>query len=162
MSAHRLQLSILREPSSNYNVTQIHTPAETVPIFFDEIGNRDRECICVMSLDNQMKVIGTEVAVIGAQNCAYVAPCDIFRVPVAVFATKVILCHNHPSGDPFPSSDDCKITTQLCAAGELLGIDVLDHIILGWPEGKYTSMKDRGLIRNEGKLEIRWIDEKEN
>jgi len=69
----------------------------------------------------------------------------IFSTALNVLAHGIILVHNHPSGDPSPSREDIMVTEKLCESGKLLGIDVLDHIIIG--DGRYVSLKDEGFIR---------------
>ena len=81
---------------------------------------------------------------IGTLNCSTVHPRELFRNAIKRSAASLILVHNHPSGDPTPSRDDLDITGRLKEAGKIVGIDVLDHIIIG--DNKFTSFKAKGLI----------------
>jgi DNA repair protein RadC len=71
-------------------------------------------------------------------------PRDVFRMAVRLGASGVLVCHNHPSGDPEPSRDDVQLTKRLQESGELLGVRVLDHIVFG--DGRWTSLRERGLM----------------
>jgi len=81
---------------------------------------------------------------IGTVNASLVHPREIFKVALLCNASAVILAHNHPSGNPTPSHEDIDITNRLKKAGEILGIEVLDHIIIG--DNTWTSFKEKGLI----------------
>jgi DNA repair protein RadC len=81
---------------------------------------------------------------VGSLNSSYVHPREVFKGPVRRSAAAVILVHNHPSGDPAPSLEDIQVTRRLVEAGKVLGIEVLDHLILG--DGSFVSMKEKGLL----------------
>jgi DNA repair protein RadC len=83
----------------------------------------------------------------GSVDCCTVDPREVFGPAVAVRATAIILAHNHPSGDAEPSAQDLSLTEQLCAGGRILGIQVLDHLIIG--DSNYLSMRERSWIRFE-------------
>ena len=80
----------------------------------------------------------------GILNSSLVHPREVFIYAIVARAAAIILCHNHPSGDPTPSADDRIVTEQLVAAGKLLDIPVLDHVIIG--RGRYTSFAEAGLL----------------
>ena len=86
----------------------------------------------------------TTVVTIGTLDASIVHPRDIFREAIAAGAAAIVVFHNHPSGDPEPSDEDVILTHRLVAAGVLMGIDVLDHVILAGV--RYHSMKERGSI----------------
>lgn len=104
------------------------------------------EVFWVLALDAQHHLIKNQpiVITIGLLNCSLVHPREIFRAAIVAGAAGIVLCHNHPSGDPTPSTEDRKVTAQLVAAGALLDIPVLDHIIIG--QGRYTSFGEAGLL----------------
>ena len=87
--------------------------------------------------------MGTSEIYIGNVNSSVVRAAEVFRPAIRDNSVAIVVVHNHPSGDPTPSSEDVAITEQLRASGELLGIEVLDHIILGGQ--RHVSLKDRGL-----------------
>lgn len=106
---------------------------------------REDEAIAVILLNTKNQVIGTEIVVMGGTSSAGVRIAQIFRAAVRLNATRLIMAHNHPSGDPAPSPDDLHLTAEAKAAGKLLDIDVLDHLVLG-ANGAYTSLAERGYM----------------
>ena len=89
-------------------------------------------------------MIGVNTVSIGDLSSSIVHPRELYKPAVIAGAASLILVHNHPSGDPTPSSEDVAVTKRCIQAGEILGIDLLDHIIIG--ERKFVSLKERGLI----------------
>ena len=104
------------------------------------------ESFWTLMLDTQHGLIGgaPEVITRGILNASLVHPREVFCAAILKHASAVILCHNHPSGDPTPSADDRAVTEQLVSAGRLLDIPVHDHVILG--RGRYTSFAEAGLL----------------
>ena len=98
----------------------------------------------VLYLNTKNGVIAEETVSQGTLNAALVGPRELFRRAVRLMAAIVILVHNHPSGDPSPSREDIVLTKDLAAAGDILGIAVADHLIIG--KGRYVSFKEKGLI----------------
>ena len=98
----------------------------------------DRERFIVAHLDAKHRPIGIEVVSVGSLTSSIVHPREVFKAAIVQNAAAVILCHNHPSGDPAPSAEDVAITRRLREAGELLGIRVLDHIIIGDDSSVYS------------------------
>lgn len=106
----------------------------------------DGEVFWLLALDAQHRLAtpGPVVITRDILNSSLVHPREVFRVAIVVGAAGVILAHNHPSGDPTPSADDRVVTEQLVAAGRLLDIPVLDHVIVG--HGRFTSFAEAGLL----------------
>ncbi|KFZ25873.1 MAG: hypothetical protein KQ78_01829 [Candidatus Izimaplasma bacterium HR2] len=104
-----------------------------------------QEKFWVIALNTKNKIIGIGQISSGTLNCSIVHPRDVFKYAIAENCSSIILMHNHPSGNPEPSGEDFKITEKLCDCGELLGIKVLDHIIIG-SENKFYSFKEYGTI----------------
>ena len=102
----------------------------------------DRECMWVLHLGGG-KVLKKELVAMGKGNGAYITPREVFRRAIIEGATKIIMVHNHPSGDPTPSEADKEICRTFVEAGKLLGVDLLDFIVIG-TKG-YTSFVDKGL-----------------
>ncbi|HQD76774.1 MAG TPA: JAB domain-containing protein, partial [Bacillota bacterium] len=90
------------------------------------------------------QVIGVDRVSVGTLNSSAVHPRELFRNAIKRSAASIILVHNHPSGDPTPSREDVEVTGRLIDAGKIIGIDVLDHIIIG--DNRFTSFKARGLL----------------
>jgi DNA repair protein RadC len=96
-------------------------------------------------LDTKNRVIGLNLVSIGILDSTLVSPREVFKPALLANAASVIIAHNHPSGDPAPSPEDRRVTQTLSEAGKLLGVDVLDHVILG--EGEtFRSLKQLGVI----------------
>ncbi len=98
----------------------------------------------VLYLNTKNGVIAEETVSQGTLNAALVGPRELFRRAVRLMSAIVILVHNHPSGDPSPSREDIVLTKDLATAGDILGIGVADHLIIG--KGRYVSFKEKGLI----------------
>jgi DNA repair protein RadC len=104
----------------------------------------DQEHFTVLALDPRHQVVGFKVVASGGMDSAQVDARLVFRAALLLGAAAIILAHNHPSGSPEPSIDDTRLTDRLADAGRLLGMDVLDHLVLG--DGRYVSFKERGLL----------------
>lgn len=104
----------------------------------------DREHFIVICLDTKNKPIAINIATIGVLDSANIHPREIFKPAILCGASRIIVAHNHPSGESDPSVQDRKVTVQLLEAGKILGLPVLDHIIIG--DDCYFSFKDSGLI----------------
>ena len=112
--------------------------------YLTDIRDQQREHFLCLYLNARNQVMRKEVVSIGSLSSAIVHPREVFALAVALPAASVLLAHNHPSGDISPSQDDINLTRRLVQAGEILGIDVLDHLIIGSDD--FLSMKERGLI----------------
>jgi DNA repair protein RadC len=119
---------------------------------FKNLVESDKERFYSLMLDNKNDFIGVEMVSQGSLNSAPVHPREVYKSALLASASSVIFVHNHPSGDPIPSEADKEITRQLKLSGELLGIEVLDHIIIG-PED-YYSFGDKGMLEEYGKIKF--------
>ncbi len=106
--------------------------------------NPDCECFVVVMLNTKNRVKGHYLVSFGTVNASLVHAREVFRAAIIAGSTSVLLMHNHPSGDPTPSSEDVRITKQLVQAGKILGIEVMDHVIVGYD--KHVSLKELGLL----------------
>lgn len=123
---------------------QLRTPRAVAELLLPQYGNRAVEQFGVVLLDTKRRVLRTTVVSIGTLDASIVHPREIFREATSAGAAALVLFHNHPSGDPEPSSDDVELTKRLMAAGVLMGIDVIDHIILA--DVRYCSLREKGFI----------------
>ncbi len=123
---------------------KINEPSTIANLFMDEMRYLQKEHFRVVLLDTKNQIIATEEISIGTLNASIVHPRDVFRAAIKRNANSIILIHNHPSGDPTPSREDINISHRLLEAGNLIGIKVLDHIIIG--DNKYVSFKEKNLI----------------
>lgn len=115
--------------------------------YLKEFENQDREMLIVLGLDTKNKPIYREIVSIGTLNEMYVHPREVFKKAIMMSVCSIIIAHNHPSGDPNPSEQDRKFTSKLIQGGKLLGIDVLDHVVIG--SESYYSFNDMGDMNNE-------------
>lgn len=120
----------------------IRTPKDVSMLLMEELRYLQQEHFVVLLLNTKNKVIGRETISVGSLNAAVVHPREVFRAAVKRSAASVICAHNHPSGDPSPSPEDIALTHRLAEAGRLMGIEVLDHLIIG--DRDYVSLKERG------------------
>lgn len=132
-----------REPGESFAGEPICEAAEAFR-HFRSIQAMPQEVFAVMSLNGANKPIKTRWVTVGLLDCNQVHPREVFADPLMDRAAAIILAHNHPSGTLEPSAEDLALTKRLQRAGELLGIKVLDHLILG-PDG-YASMRQLGHI----------------
>ncbi len=115
--------------------------ADLLMVRFKEYEHEVFKCVILNTKNEVMKTVDVSH---GGLDGTLAIPRDVFKQAVRDGAGAVILCHNHPSGDPEPSPEDITLTTRLCESGELLGIRVLDHVIFG--DGRWVSLSERGLM----------------
>ncbi len=133
--------SLVRRPPAR---TQFASPRDVAAFLLPEYGARPVEQFGVVLLDTKHRVLRTIVLSVGGMDSTPVQVRDVFRHAAAAGAAAVVVFHNHPSGDPQPSEDDVRLTRRLVAAGELMGIPVLDHVVLG--DGRYWSCKEANAL----------------
>lgn len=121
----------------------IHSPADAAALVEYEMSALEQEELRVILLDIRNRVLSVVVVYRGSVNSSQVRIGELFRDAIRKNSSSIIVVHNHPSGDPTPSPDDIALTKALIQAGNLLNIEVLDHLIIG--SGRYTSLKERGL-----------------
>ncbi len=122
----------------------IKTPQDAAALMMARLRYESKEKFLALLLSTKNHIIATPVISVGTLDASLVHPRELFREAINYAAASIILVHNHPSGDPTPSPEDIELTNKLTSAGELLGIKILDHIIIGC--GKYVSMKEKGII----------------
>lgn len=123
---------------------RITSPNDIINIFMDELRFEKRENFITVLLNTKNEVISKEIISIGNLNTSIVHPREVYKLAIKKSASSIIFIHNHPSGDSKPSKNDKNITNRLVKAGDIIGIDVIDHIILGNDE--YFSFKENNLI----------------
>ena len=121
----------------------ISCPAETLA-FLSEIKDKSKEHFLSLYLNARHQVIKKEVISIGTLSASIVHPREVFQPAIINNAACIILAHNHPSGDPAPSQDDIELTKRLKQAGDIIGIEVLDHIIVSSDD--FISLKEQGVL----------------
>jgi len=121
------------------------TDASDVYKYLSEFKNQDREHLIVIGLDTKNQPCYREIASIGTLGEMYVHPREIFKKAIIMSCASIIIAHNHPSGDTNPSAEDKAFTRKLVSAGKLLGIQVLDHVIIG---DSYFSFNNEGILED--------------
>ncbi|WP_163191786.1 RadC family protein [Clostridium thermarum] len=122
----------------------IKSPADAASILMETMRSLKQEVLKIILVNTKNKVILIKDVSMGSINSSIVHPREVFMEAVRRSAASIIVCHNHPSGDPTPSSEDINITHRLKECGKLLGIELLDHIIIG--NGTYISLKEKGIL----------------
>lgn len=117
-------------------------PEDVQAHFESRLRERRREAFHVVLLDGRSRLISVEEISVGTLTASLVHPREVFREAIRSAAGSLLLVHNHPSGDPRPSSEDREVTSRLCSVGELVGIPVVDHVIVS--EGGYFSFREEG------------------
>lgn len=124
-----------------YKITQ---PKDAADLVMESMRFLKQEILRVILLNTKNIVIMEKDISKGSINTSIVHPREVFSEAIKKSCASIIICHNHPSGDPSPSNEDINITHRLKECGKILGIDLLDHIIIG--DGRYISMKEKGLL----------------
>lgn len=122
----------------------LRTPEDVARHLLPRYAHRPVETFGLLALDVRQRLKREAVVSIGCLTASLVHPREVFQEAVAARAAALVLFHNHPSGDPEPSAEDVALTRRLAAAGALMGIEVVDHLILG--AGRYVSLKQRGVV----------------
>lgn len=122
---------------------QITSPGEAANLVLLGMSVLEQEEVRVVVLDTRNRVLGISTVYVGSLNTSVVRPAELFREAIRQNAAAIIVVHNHPSGDPTPSPEDVRLTEILVQAGNLLDVEVLDHLIIG--QGRFVSLKERGL-----------------
>lgn len=124
---------------------KVCSPKDVYLLMYPKMREQKKEKFITLCLDTKNQILKEEVVSIGSLNASIVHPREVFKSALMESSASVIMVHNHPSGDPSPSREDIMVTEKMVEGGKLLGIDVLDHIIIG--EGRYVSLKDEGFVR---------------
>ena len=121
----------------------VRSPADVAQLLIAEMAHLEQEHFRALYLDTRNRLLGSDTLYVGSLNTSHIRVCEVFREAVKRNCAALIVAHNHPSGDPTPSPEDIEVTRQLVAAGNLLGIEVLDHLIVG--QQRFVSLRERGL-----------------
>ena len=140
------RIALVREPGVKLSEKpQVRFPAEAAPMIAQYIGESDREVFVVALLTIRHRVIGLHTVSVGCLSSSLVHPREVFKPAILAGCAALLIAHNHPSGDPDPSADDVALTRRLASAGALLGIEIIDHLIVG-EAGRFVSLKERGFL----------------
>ena len=141
-AAFELGRRLLSEPPPDRY--QIRTPADAANLLMAEMGLLEQEELRVILLDTKNRVVGIPTIYRGSVNTTMIRVAEVFRDAIRHNCPAIVVVHNHPSTDPAPSPEDICVTRQIVAAGKLIDIELLDHIIIGGTH-RFVSLKERGL-----------------
>lgn len=122
----------------------IKSPEDGADYLMEEMRSLKQEHLVVLFLNTKNEIIHKSTVFIGSLNASIVHPREIFREAVKRSSASIIVGHNHPSGDPTPSQEDIHVTRRLAEAGKIMGIDMLDHLIIG--NNRFISLKEKGYL----------------
>ncbi len=123
---------------------KVRSPKDIADILIEDMKYLNQEHFKIVLLDTKNQITSIETVTIGILNASLVHPREVFRIAINKSSSSIIAVHNHPSGDPYPSEEDKKLTNRLIQAGEIIGIKLLDHLIIGYDN--YISFKEIGLL----------------
>ncbi|MBB2483563.1 DNA repair protein RadC [Bacillus sp. APMAM] len=137
-------MKLVKESSIFYKERSVRSPEDGYQLMKLFLADKDREHFIVASLDTKNQPVSINVCHIGSLNASIVHPREVMKSAILSNAASIIVGHNHPSGLPEPSKEDIEVTRRLAEAGKIIGIDVLDHIIVG--DESFISLKEKGYI----------------
>lgn len=140
-----VSLKMVKESSRLYKPRHINRPQDAAALIRDLLSDSDREKIMAICLDSKNQPTCITTVSIGTLTSSTAHPREVFKTAITSNSAGIILAHNHPSGDLSPSRDDITTTERLKEAGDLLGIDLLDHLIIGQGD-RYLSFREQGLM----------------
>ena len=144
---HEYKVTALRECPTPADMLECDTPEKIAAYWRLHIATNpyfdsERETLAVILLNTRRRAKGHQLASIGTLDTLLVSPTSVFRLAIVTSAAAIVVAHNHPSGDPTPSEADIKVTRDLIRAGQLLKIEVLDHVVIGRPN--FSSLRANG------------------
>lgn len=139
-----LELSKRLSASNGGNKIKVTSPRDVTNFLMEEMRYLKKEFFKIVLLDTKNQVISIEDISVGSLNSSIVHPREVFNTAIKRSSASIILVHNHPSGDPTPSKEDLNVTRRLVECGNIIGITVLDHLIIG--DGEFISLKEKNMV----------------
>lgn len=151
---HELSLVSVRlvKEASLYSGEYLNSPERAVEFIIRELAQYDREVLCILNLAENKQPINMNIVSVGTVNSALVSPREIFKGSILSNASSIIAVHNHPGGSVMPSEADFNVTSRIGKSGELLGIPLLDHIIVGGGNGKWLSFREEDILWRKNEM----------
>ncbi len=143
MNISLVRLEMIKDKSVEYENICFRNSRDLADIGFKLLGKADREIFLLICLDTKNRINAVQEVSIGSLSSSIVHPREIYKLAILNNSASVAFLHNHPSGDTEPSRDDVSITRKLIESGNILGIKVLDHVIIG--DGAYLSLLEKGV-----------------
>jgi DNA repair protein RadC len=144
------RISLIRDRHVQFEQKKITTSQEAQGLLkrlIETQGNPDREQFCIVLLNSKNQIIGINIVSTGDLASATVHPREVLKPAILANASSMILCHNHPSGDLTPSSEDIAVTKRIVKAAKIMGITIHEHLIISIYDNSYYSFADNGLIQ---------------
>jgi DNA repair protein RadC len=141
-----VRIKIVKERNLKVNKRKITGPEDVKDIVCDYLDGADREHLVVLAVDTKNNINNISTVSIGSLNSSVVHPREVFKTLIESNAASFIIAHNHPSTETKPSNQDIAITQRLVECGKMMGIELLDHVIVGDKESSFTSFKKEGII----------------
>ena len=138
------KVMLVKEGVISTKKKKIGNPEDLAEILKKYLEGVDREVFCSILLDRKNNILGVNTISVGGLFTSLAHPREVFKPALILGAAAIVLGHNHPSGDPSPSEQDCTLTEDMVEAGKILGIEILDHVIIG--DDEYYSFKMEGLL----------------
>lgn len=139
-----VSLKLVKESSLLYKERSIRSPEDGYKLMRHFLGDLDREAFIVIALDTKNQPTSINICHVGSLNSSIVHPREVMKSAILSNAASILVGHNHPSGQPEPSREDIAVTHRLVEAGKVIGIDLIDHIIVG--DETFTSLKEKGYV----------------
>lgn len=141
-----VHLEMVKEGRALYGMERFSSPKATAEAVRPLVERANREMFLVLSLDARLAPMALEIVAVGSGNACYIDAKDVYRHSIMNNASSIICIHNHPSGDPEPSVEDRRTTRKLGKCGAILGIELVDHMILG-ADGAFFSFREKGILK---------------
>lgn len=148
-----VSVRLKKEDTLFHTLPYIKDDKDAADLFREFLSDMDREVVALLTLDAKLKPINLSVVSMGTLSSSLVHPREIFKTAILSNAQSVMLGHNHPSGDPTPSEEDIQLTARLQQVGELLGIELLDHIVIGKGD-RYCSLAGEQYLTFPGRQRL--------
>ncbi|MGG3859914.1 DNA repair protein RadC [Metabacillus fastidiosus] len=139
-----VSVKLVKESSLLYKDRCIRSPEDGYQLLKQFLGEVDREHFIIVCLDTKNQPTAINICHIGSLNASIVHPRECFKPAILSNAASILVGHNHPSGQAAPSREDIEVTKRLVEAGKIMGIDLIDHIILG--DDQFVSLKEKGYV----------------
>lgn len=139
-----VSVRMVKECSLLYKNRVIRSPEDGYNLLHQFLGDADRENFLVIAVDTKNQPVNISICHTGSLNASIVHPREVMKTAILSNAASILVGHNHPSGDPTPSNEDIQVTKRLVEAGKLMGIDILDHIVMG--DDSFVSLKEKGYM----------------
>jgi DNA repair protein RadC len=137
-------VTVVRRVRQRKQAPQVKGPGDAYKLMKPRLKDADREYFYAVLLNTKNVVLSVELVSIGSLNASIVHPREVLKPAIVASAASILLVHNHPTGDPEPSQEDIDFTRRMLKCGELVGIELLDHVIVG--NGSFASLKEQGTI----------------